>query len=174
MVVDGVEQQPEFFVPIAIVAAIGITGALYYLKRRGERKTVRRLLIALRGYHVLHGPLYSEQPLSASESVRGLRRRLGTALEKLPEGSKAHRAVREMHQACLSFLTQIGPTALPEESDPLSSRVMAASGIRRRVLEEALNQLRRVFEARMDRLYEAYSIEKLPPPPPAREVDEEA
>ena len=80
------------------------------------------------------------------------------------------RPVREMHQACLSFLTQIGPTALPEEPDPLSSRVMAASRIRRRVLEESLNRLRRVFDARMDQLYEACGIEK----PPPRGADEEA
>lgn len=163
--------QPEFLLALAIVAATGM-GGLYYLKRRNERETVHRLLIALRSYHVLYGALYKEQPLSASESVRGIRRRLETTLEKLPEGSKAYRPVREMYQACLSFLTQIGPTALPEEPDPLSSRVMAASRIRRRVLEDALNRLRGVFETRIDQLYEAYSIEKLPPPS-AHEADEE-
>jgi hypothetical protein len=47
---------------------------------------------------------------------------------------------------------------------------MAASRIRRRVLEESLNRLRRVFDARMDQLYEACGIEK----PPPRGADEEA
>jgi hypothetical protein len=168
---SDVVGKPEFFLALAIVAAIGM-GGLYYLKRRNERETVRRLLIALRGYPVLHGPLHREQPLPASESVRGIRRRLGSALQKLPEGSKAHRPVREMHQACLSFLTQIGPTALPEEPDPLSRRVMAASRIRRRELEDALNRLRWIIDTRTDRLYESYGIEK-PPPPPAREADGE-
>jgi LPXTG cell wall anchor motif len=152
-----------FFLVAAIIAAVGI-GALYYRKRRNERQTVRQLLMALRDYRVLHGPLYKEQPLSASESVRGMRMRIGSTLEKLPESSKAHRPLREMHQACLSFLTQIGPTAVPEESDPLSQRWMAASGIRRRVLENALSRLRRILHTRMNELYKAYDDIEKPPP----------
>jgi hypothetical protein len=39
---------------------------------------------------------------------------------------------------------------------------MAASGIRRRVLEDALSRLRWILRTGMDDLYEAYGIEKPP------------
>src|SRR5919199_3038258 len=159
---DPLFGGPSFLLAAAIVTAVGL-GGLYYRKRRNEKETVRRLLALLRDHRVLHEPVYREEPLSASESVRGIRMRLRDALEKLPDGSKAHRPVREMHEACLSFLTQIGFSPMPEESDPLSKRWMAASGARRRALEDALIRLRRILNTRMDQLYEAYGIEKPPP-----------
>ena len=165
-------RNPSFWILVLLLASVAAaagTGGLYYRKRRNEKETVRRLLTLLRDHRALRSPLYLEQPLSASESVRGIRVRLRDALETLPESSKAYRPVREMHQACLSFLTQTGFSPMPEESDPLSKRWMAASGARRRALEDALIRLRRILNACMNQLYEAYGIEK----PPLHEADEE-
>ena len=148
------------------IAAAGI-GGLYYNRRRNEKKRVYRLLAFLRDHRVLYGPLYQEEPVTASESVRGMQMRLRRDFERLPRGSKASRPVLEMHEACLRFLTQVASLPMPGETGLLPGK-WTTGGVHRQTLEDALTTLRRVFASRMDQLYESYGIEK----PLPREADE--
>jgi hypothetical protein len=160
LLIDPLFGSLSFLLALAI-AAVGI-GGLHYHRRRNEKKRVYRLLAFLRDHRVLYGPLYQEEPVAASESVRGMQMRLRNDFERLPRGSKAFRPVLEMHEACLRFLTQVTSLPMPGETELLPGE-WTARGVHRQTLEDALTKLRRVFASRMDQLYESYSIEKPPP-----------
>ncbi len=149
-------------VPLLLAAVI-----CYYGKRRNERKMVRELLIFLWNRRVLYSSLYQEHPMAALEAVRGMQIRLRNNLERLPSKSKAFWPIRETHEACLGFLTQIEPLTRIDAS-PVAGETELASdkwvgGIRWQTLGDALIRLRSVFNPRIAQLYEAYGIEKLPP-----------
>ncbi len=128
---------------------------------RKEEKTVRGLLAFLRTRSVLYSPLYREHPLAALGSVRRMRTRLREDLERLPPGSRAFRPVREMHEACLGFLTRISPLPMPGETELSPDKL--ADGVYWRTLQDALVRLRETFDSCIDELCEDYGMEKPPP-----------
>jgi len=153
---------------LVIVAAV--IGGLYYRRRRNEEKLVRRLLTSLWiwNHRTLRGDLYQKDPVAVLESVKGIRVSLKSYLERLPNDSKGLQPVREMHEACLRFLTQVGSLPAAGETG-LQPGKWVAGGTYRRALEDALSRLRSSLDAGMDQLQEAYGREKLPLP----ETDEE-
>ena len=160
-------RDPTWPVLGLIVPLLLVVAVYYYRKRRNERKMVRGLLTFLWSRRVLYSSLYQEHPVAALESIRGIQLKLRDALERLPDESKAFRPVREMHEACLGFLTRIEPSTrveplpMPGETELLSDKWV--SGIYRQTFGEDLIRLRSAFNPHMDELYEAYGIEKPPP-----------
>jgi len=153
----------SFLLILVIVAAAGI-GGLYYRKRRSEERLVRKLLASSWVWtnRTLRSELHQKDPRPALEAVQGMRINLKGNLERLPEESKAAQPVREMHEACLRFLMQVG--SLPADGETgLQPGKWAAGGGYRLTLEDALIRLRNALEAGMNQLQEAYGIEKLPP-----------
>lgn len=128
---------------------------------RRERDAVRGLLEWLRGHRVLYEFLYQEDPVGALESVREIRARLRDELGRLPEGSEAIPPVRHMHEAGVEFLRTVEPLPKPKEPGPLPIDWMGTEAWDRH--NDTLIGLRRVFNSEMDRLFDAYGIEKPPP-----------
>lgn len=133
----------------------------YCFGRRKEEKTVRGLLAFLRTRSVLYSPLYRAHPLASLGCVRRMRARLREALERLPPGSRAFRPVREMHEACMGFLTRIESLPMPGETELSPDKLVG--GVYRRMLDDALVRLRETFSSRINELCEEYGIEKPPP-----------
>jgi hypothetical protein len=150
-----------------VLVLLAVVAVCYYSKRRNERKMVRGLLTFLWSRRVLYSSLYQEHPVAALESVQGIQIRLRDNLERLSSKSQAFWPIREMHEACLGFLTQIEPltrvdTSLtPGETELISDKWV--DGIYGQVFGDALNRLRSVFNPCVEKLYEAYGIEKPPP-----------
>jgi len=152
----------SLLVLVVLVAAIG---SLHYRRRRNEEKLVHRLLRSLWiwDHRTLRGDLHQKGPVAALESVKGIQVSLKSYLQRLPNGSKGTQPVREMHKACLGFLTRIGSLPAAGETG-LQPGKWVAGGTYQEVLEDALRKLRSSLGVGLDQLQEAYSAEKLPLP----------
>lgn len=121
-----------------------------------QRKTVLDLLRFLEDRRVLYSPFSREQPGKAITSVYQIRDRLGEDLVVLDEYSDAVMSIREMQASCRSFLNRAD---LLSPVHPNANMYVFPPN-EQLIFEQALNALRRVFQARMDELYDGYKISR--------------
>jgi hypothetical protein len=72
--------------------------------REGDREILRRLFVSLDDRLVLSAPFDAENPTHVVASIQEIRRELTETLKRLPEGSSAVEAVRDMRAECAKFV----------------------------------------------------------------------
>lgn len=163
-------EIPENTDVVAVIVAVifGVVGWItsiwqYVTRQRRERREesrresliVRKLLRFLENRKVLYSPISFEVPSECVASVLEIRTRLQAEIESLEEldhDTGALQPIQSMQAACRAFLDRVRDRSFWTGIFPGAGRV--------KDLEDALANLRAVFDEQMEKLYEEYEVKR--------------